>query len=129
MDRKEIVKKLSEHFGVKSKYLGAPSFAYQVETEDEIYTIDREGKIIKSSGEKVQFESLLKGPEKAESKKLETEIDNEIVAKDFKIILPMEVHIGMIGDEYKLVRKELLKNLSGNGAFRVVMQENNHFSF
>lgn len=28
------------------------------------------------------------------------------------------LRLGMIGDEYKKVRKELLKNLSGNGAFR-----------
>jgi len=29
MDRKEMVKILGEHFGVKPKYLGAPSFQYQ----------------------------------------------------------------------------------------------------
>lgn len=30
VDRKDIVKAISEHFGVESKYLGAPSFAYEV---------------------------------------------------------------------------------------------------
>ncbi|NLL05469.1 MAG: virulence-related protein, partial [Clostridiaceae bacterium] len=43
MNRKEIVKSLEEHFEVKSQYLGAPSFAYQVQTADETYTINREG--------------------------------------------------------------------------------------
>ena len=41
MERKEIVKRLSEHLGVKSKYLGPPNFEYEIQTEDETYIIDR----------------------------------------------------------------------------------------
>lgn len=48
MERKEIVKALGEHFGVKPKYMGVPSFAYQIETAEETYTVDRVGKIITS---------------------------------------------------------------------------------
>jgi hypothetical protein len=115
MDRKELVKKLSEHFGVKSKYLGAPSFAYQVETEDETYTIDREGRIIKSSGEEVQFKQLLKGPEKVAPKELETETANKIPAEDIVITLPMADHSGktlrnlvnMIYSKQDLIKKAL----------------------
>jgi hypothetical protein len=44
MDRKEIVKLLGEHFSVKPKYMGAPSFAYQIETEEVTFIVDREGK-------------------------------------------------------------------------------------
>ena len=38
MERKEIVKALAEHFGVESKYMGAPSFAYEITTLQETYT-------------------------------------------------------------------------------------------
>ncbi|EOC99363.1 hypothetical protein [Caldisalinibacter kiritimatiensis] len=115
MDRKELVKKLSEHFGVKSKYLGAPSFAYQIETEGETYTIDREGRIIKRSGEEIQFKQLLKGPEKVEPKELETRTANETLAEDIVIILPMADHSGktlrnlvnMIYSKQDLIKKAL----------------------
>jgi hypothetical protein len=99
MDRKEIVKSLERHFGVKANYLGAPSFAYQLETEDGIYTIDREGKIITVSGEEVGLEKLLTEAEKAEPKGIETEkietgTTNEIVAADFEATFPMKGHSG-----------------------------------
>jgi hypothetical protein len=94
MDRKEIVKALERHFEVKANYLGAPSFAYQLETEDEIYTIDREGKIITALGEEIQFEELLKGPEKVELKELETETADEKLVEDIVITLPMGDHSG-----------------------------------
>ena len=35
MERKEIVKALAEHFGVEPKYMGVPSFAYQIGTTNE----------------------------------------------------------------------------------------------
>lgn len=55
MDRKEIVKTLSKHFDIKSKYLGAPSFAYKVGE----FTVDREGRIISKAGEEVELEIIL----------------------------------------------------------------------
>lgn len=118
MDRKEIAKALERHFGVKSKYLGAPSFVYKVETEDETYTIDREGRIIKSSGEEIQFEEILKGP-----KELETGTANKTLAEDIVITLPMEGHSGrtlrnlvnMIYSKQGLIKKafEIEKDLVG----------------
>jgi hypothetical protein len=41
MERKELIKALGEHFGVEPKYMGVPSFAYQVQKTDETYTVDR----------------------------------------------------------------------------------------
>ena len=38
MDRKEMIKQLGEHFGVKPKYLSVPSFAYEIRTENELFT-------------------------------------------------------------------------------------------
>jgi len=59
MDRKAMIKKLGEHFGVKPKYLSVPSFNYEIRTEDEVYTIDRFGIITRLDGETVTMEELL----------------------------------------------------------------------
>jgi len=59
MDRKVMIKKLGEHFGVKPKYLSVPSFNYEIRTEDEVYTIDRFGVITTLAGETVTMEELL----------------------------------------------------------------------
>lgn len=61
MDRKEIIKTLGDHFGVKPKYMGVPSFIYQIETDTEIYSIDRAGKITTSNGKEVDLDSVLTG--------------------------------------------------------------------
>lgn len=60
MDRKEIIKILGEHFGVKAKYMGAPSFAYQIITAEGVtYIIDRKGNIKNAEGTEFELESLL----------------------------------------------------------------------
>lgn len=59
MDRKEIVKRLGEHFGVEPKYMGVPSFAYQIETGQETYTVDRQGKITTDAGVEMDLETIL----------------------------------------------------------------------
>ena len=59
MDRKEIIKSLGEHFGVKPKYMGVPSCSYQIETAEETYIVDRAGKITTSAGLEVELETIL----------------------------------------------------------------------
>lgn len=61
MDKREMLKRLEEHYGERPRYMGAPSFAYQVHAGDEVYTIDREGKIKNSEGKEVELEDLLAG--------------------------------------------------------------------
>lgn len=61
MDRKEIIKTLGDHFGVKPKYMGVPSFIYQIETDTEIYSIDRAGKITTSNGKEADLDCVLTG--------------------------------------------------------------------
>ena len=109
MDRKELVKILGEHFGVKPKYLGVPSFQYQIETPKETYIIDREGKIMTSLGAEVEFEELLAGPEAAgESEAIEETIGYELE-------IPMDGHSGrtlrnivnMIYSRQPLIKKAL----------------------
>jgi hypothetical protein len=55
MDRKEMIKQLGAHFGVKPTYLSVPSFAYEIRTENEVYIIDRQGAIIKGDGQAIKL--------------------------------------------------------------------------
>lgn len=87
MDRKEIVKTLSEALGVTAKYLGAPSFSYEVKTEAETYIIDRYGNIINLQGRIVTLNEILKG-EHLEEKIEETTIDK------FELEIPFGEHTG-----------------------------------
>ena len=75
MDRKEIIKRLGEHFGVKPKYLSVPSFAYEIRTANEVYTIDRHGGITNQNGEDITIEEVLIKPR--EEVETTDEIDNE----------------------------------------------------
>lgn len=86
MDRKQIVKALESHFGVKAKYLAAPSFAYSVEVGGESYIIDREG-IITKGDKRLELEEIL-----CPSESLEEE-DAEI--NEVEIVIPMEDHTGI----------------------------------
>ena len=123
MNRKELVKRLERHFRVKANYLGAPSFAYQVETEDETYTIDREGKIITASGKEVKLKDLIEDAETLKSEEIEAGTANEIVVADFEATFPMEGHNGrtlrnlvnMIYSKQGLIKKalEIEKDLIG----------------
>lgn len=91
MDRKEMVKKLGEFFGVKPRYLNVPTFNYEIETEDETYTIDRHGVITNSAGEVKTFEEILNPPAP------EVEIEEKPSALDLdgmEVTLPLEGHTG-----------------------------------
>lgn len=59
MDRKEIVQKLGEHFGVKPKYLSVPSFAYEIRAENQVYIVDRHGGITSGDGDSITLEEVL----------------------------------------------------------------------
>lgn len=107
MERKEIVKILGEHFGVKPRYLGVPSCAYQIKAEGgEEFIIDREGKIKNSEGIEFEFERLINGPG-------EEPLKEEITAKD--ISFPIDGHTGvtlrnlvnMISSKQSLIKKAL----------------------
>jgi hypothetical protein len=108
MERKEIIKALGEHFGVEPKYMGAPSFAYEIASAEETYTVDREGKVITSAGNDVEFESIING-KVGEEKPTETEISS------FKVAIPMDGHTGitlrnlvnMVYSKQTLIKKSL----------------------
>ena len=90
MERKEIIKALGEHFGVEPKYMGVPSFAYQIETAEETYTVDRAGKITTSEGIEVELETLLN------ARKMEETIEpTAIETTTIEVAVPMEGHTGI----------------------------------
>ena len=101
MERKEKVKILGEHFGVKPKYLGAPSFSYEIVTTDERYLIDKEGCIMTQAGIEVEIEDLIAEPEE------------ETIT--YELVIPMKGHSGktlrniinMIHSKQPLIKKSL----------------------
>lgn len=96
MDRKEKVKILSGHLGIKPKYLGVPSFAYEIGD----FTVTRDGTIINEAGEKMEFEEIL-------NPAIETEFDS------IEIAFPLEGHdertirnlLNMIYSRQELIKK------------------------
>ncbi len=91
MDRKEIVLKLSDSLGVKPKYLGPPSFAYEVATGDETYTIDREGGITTLQGSVITLDEIL-NPQQPE---VGLEVEAQTLPIDgLELKLPMDGHTG-----------------------------------
>lgn len=98
MDRKEIVKALGEHFGKTPRYLGVPSFAYEIETQDAIYTIDRHGTITNIKGDVVTLDEILNAPHSEEltieQEPIVVEFSDEQRIDGFELSLPMAGHTG-----------------------------------
>jgi len=110
MDRKEMIKKIGEHLGVKPVYLSVPTFAYEIRTEDETYTIDRVGNITNSRGESITMEEILNPPaentqtvESTEEEPVNTAAEDgreeaftEVEGNEnsYQITLPLEAHSG-----------------------------------
>jgi hypothetical protein len=103
MDRKEIVKALGEHFGVKPKYMGVPSCAYQIETATEILIIDRVGKITNAEGTELELEAILNPAveeitevqEQEEKVIVEEVTETERQTEASQISVPLEGHSGI----------------------------------
>lgn len=99
MDRKEKVKILGKHLGIKPKYLGVPSFAYEVGD----FTISRDGTIINKAGDEMELDEILNSSEET----TETEFDS------IEISFPMEGHdertiknlLNMIYSKQSLIKK------------------------
>ena len=92
MDRKKIIEALEEYAGVRAKYLGAPSFAYQILINEKTYTIDRFGKIT-LEGAEVEIEALINGII-TEKEVTAQELAQENEALELEVTIPMEGHTG-----------------------------------
>jgi hypothetical protein len=106
LDRKETVKILGEHFGVKPEYMGVPSFAYQIKSPQGIITVDKEGGIKNSEGIEVELEELLNDFK-------EEPIKGKNIASE--LTFPMDGHTGitlrnlinMISSKQTVIKKAL----------------------
>ena len=79
VSRKEIVQALEEKWGVKAKYLGMPSCAYEITGEKGTFKIDKAGLILDPDGREHGMEELLaedQAPVAGESKPAETSEPN-----------------------------------------------------
>jgi len=117
MDRKQLIKELQLKFETKARYLGVPSFAYEIVIRGITYTIDREGRIMTESGEKLQPEELLNKANKTDSEEAETTA-KEVLATEgmnYELKFPMEGHsaktlrnlINMVYAKQPLIKKAL----------------------
>ena len=96
MDRKELVNALSKHLGLKVKYLGVPSFAYEIGE----FTVTREGKILNKAGDEMTLEQIK-----------ETSLEDEFT--QIEIAFPLEGHdarsirnlLNMIYSKETLIKK------------------------
>ena len=92
MNRKEMVKKLGGFLGVKPKYLNVPTFAYEIVTEEETYTIDRQGTITNLAGEVKTFEEITNPPDTEEETREEQPAVLDL--DGIEVTLPLEGHTG-----------------------------------
>ncbi len=88
MDRKEIVKILSEYFETIPRYLGAPSFAYEIEIKGETYKVGRYGNITTQDGRELILEEIINPNEQQEENIEAPTIENA------ELSISMEGHSG-----------------------------------
>lgn len=99
MERKEIVKRLSEHLCVKARYLGPPNFDYEIKTEIDTYIINRYGAVIDSKGRVINLDEILNSPKpevKANEKLglISTEHEEVLPIEGLELKLPLGDHTG-----------------------------------
>jgi hypothetical protein len=116
MNRKEIVKILGEYFETTHRYLGAPSFAYEIEIKDEIYTVGRYGNITTQDGRELILEDIINVNQPNEQfYEGYTEVPR---IENLGLRLPMEGHTGetlknivnMLSSKQHLIKKSLEMN-------------------
>ncbi|MHC1731985.1 MAG: hypothetical protein AB9888_08170 [Bacteroidales bacterium] len=118
MDKKGIIKALEAHLGVKSTYLGTPSFAYEIKAGEEIYNIGRTGDITDKGGYVLELENILH-PKVAEV--IEPIDSYEELIDGFEVEFPFDGHSGttlrnlvnMISSKQRLI----MQAFSANGKF------------
>ena len=64
MTRKELVQALEEKWHVKAKYLGIPSYEYEIQCQKGTFQIDRQGIVRNQEGQEFSIEELLDKAEK-----------------------------------------------------------------
>ncbi len=133
MDRKEMIRLLEAHSGAKAKYMGAPSFDYQIIVRDEPYRISKDGAMRDQNGNGVDFETVLQVTveEMPDDNFMEKEPESDTFVE---IAVPIEEHTGLtlrnlvnmvyskqehikkaFGMETDILSKEFVEAVNGNG--------------
>lgn len=94
MDRKEMIRLLEAKSGTKAKYMGAPSFDFQMEIHGENYRIGKDCIVKDTAGNETDFESLLQSAAEGEPEAY-IQTDAVEVADMVEIALPMDGHTGL----------------------------------
>lgn len=110
MYKKEIIKALEAHLGVKATYLGTPSFAYEIKAGEETYIIGRSGEISDKDGNVLELDSII-NPKDTEV--VEPIDSNKELVDGLEVEFPFEGHTGstlrnvvnMITSKQKLIMK------------------------
>lgn len=112
MTRKELVQALEAKWGVKARYLGVPSCAFEIHYGDEIFRIDREGLVKDQSGREYSAEELLnQSPQPAPDEEPAQLKREALSVSGYAVELPLEGHlatslrnfINMLASKEKLI--------------------------
>ena len=115
MTRKELVQALEAKWGVKARYLGMPSCAFEIHYGDDIFRIDREGLVKDQSGREYSPEELLSQSQLAPTEKHEQLERENLSISGYEVKLPLEGHtatslrnfINMLSSKEKLLIRSL----------------------
>ena len=115
MTRKELVQALEAKWGVKARYLGMPSCAFEIHYGDDIFRIDREGLVKDQSGREYSAEELLSQSQLAPTEKHEQLERENLSISGYEVKLPLEGHtatslrnfINMLSSKEKLLIRSL----------------------
>jgi hypothetical protein len=124
MDRKEIVRILGEHLGVKPKYLGVPSFAYKVGD----FTVTRYGSIVNGVGDEMDLDEILNPSGRSDFDRIEIAFPLEgHDARTIKNLLnmvyskqPLIKKVFNFPDE--IIEEELIEKIKNVGALDKILE-------
>ncbi|ADH98314.1 hypothetical protein [Salisediminibacterium selenitireducens] len=88
MERKAMVKKLGDTLGIKPRYLNVPTFAYEIETTKDTYTIDRQGIITNQEGETLTMDEVIAAEQEAPAVELEANGELNYI----EVTFPLDAH-------------------------------------
>ena len=94
MNKKEKIQALEARWGVKAAYLGAPSFAYEIKTEEQTIVIDRHGVAMDLQGREIFVEELYSKVQPAPVNEATPGASAEIRMDGYAVEFPLAGHTG-----------------------------------
>ena len=115
MTRKELVQALEAKWGVKARYLGVPSCAFEIHYGEGVFRIDREGLVKDQSGREYSAEELLSQSQPAPAEEPAQLKRENLSISGYEVKLPLEGHtatslrnfINMLASKEKLLIRSL----------------------